>query len=220
MLKIRSRGAKVKALQQKLNQLGYGLAVDGVFGLATLRAVRGFQKQSGIAVDGIVGHFTEMALFDALNTEPIEKPSSEHFAYEDFISAGDKDAVANGIPYIYWGNIQTVMNRLEQVRTAVGDKPIVIRSGYRSPAYNKAVGGAKASQHLYGKAVDIYIEGRSIDCSDLANRIYFDDTLRGLFGGYGLGSDTNVHLDIRERKDPMKPTLWWYGKKSWKEWGR
>ena len=219
MLKIRDRGIRVLTLQNNLIALGYRLTADGVFGLNTLRAVREFQADHGIAVDGIVGHFSEMALFDALNGAEVVKPQSAHFAYADFISGSDKDAAANGIPVKYWSNIQTVMDRLEQVRTAVGDIPIVIRSGYRSPKYNQAVGGASNSQHLYGKAVDIYIQDRVIRCSDLANIIYFNDELKVLFGGYGLGSDTNVHLDIREKKDPTKPTVWWYGKKSWKEWG-
>ena len=33
--------------------------------------------------------------------------------------------------------------------------PIRINSGYRSPALNKAVGGAKRSYHLQGRAADI-----------------------------------------------------------------
>lgn len=219
MIRIRSVGAKVKLLQQQLNKLGYRLAEDGLFGLNTLRAVRDFQLNSDIAVDGIVGHFTEMALFNALNKVTLPKPSSAHFSYDEFICNSDKDAMANGIPHSYWQNIQTIMDRLEQVRMAVGNLPIVIRSGYRSPAYNKAVSGAKKSQHLYGKAVDIYIKGRSLSCASLANIIYFNDALKTLFGGYGLGSKTNVHVDIRQKSNIQKPTIWWYSKKSWKEWG-
>ena len=36
---------------------------------------------------------------------------------------------------------------------------IVIVSGHRSPAHNRAVGGAGNSQHLYGRAADIVIAG-------------------------------------------------------------
>ena len=42
---------------------------------------------------------------------------------------------------------------LEQVRKLLG-KPILISSGYRSAALNKAVGGQPGSQHLLGQAVD------------------------------------------------------------------
>lgn len=38
-------------------------------------------------------------------------------------------------------------------------KPIVINSGYRGPALNKAVGGAADSQHGKGEAVDIELAG-------------------------------------------------------------
>ena len=37
----------------------------------------------------------------------------------------------------------------------VSEEPIIINSGYRSEAVNKAVGGAKESNHLTGCAVDI-----------------------------------------------------------------
>lgn len=33
--------------------------------------------------------------------------------------------------------------------------PVTVTSGYRSPAYNKAIGGAVGSQHMKGEAVDI-----------------------------------------------------------------
>ena len=40
-----------------------------------------------------------------------------------------------------------------------GDDPIVINSGFRSAAVNKAVGGAPTSNHLTGCAVDIRVAG-------------------------------------------------------------
>ncbi|WP_349264005.1 YcbK family protein [Longimicrobium sp.] len=43
---------------------------------------------------------------------------------------------------------------LEAIRAGTG-KPLVVVSGYRCPAHNKAVGGASASQHLFGTAADI-----------------------------------------------------------------
>lgn len=43
---------------------------------------------------------------------------------------------------------------LELVRKELGNLPILISSGYRSPALNAAVGGSQGSQHLLGQAVD------------------------------------------------------------------
>ena len=40
-----------------------------------------------------------------------------------------------------------------------GDDPIIINSGFRSAAVNKAVGGAPTSNHLTGCAVDIRVAG-------------------------------------------------------------
>ena len=217
-LKLGSRGAKVEALQSDLNMLGYELIEDGIFGRGTDAAVKNFQGKHELYVDGIVGHFTEMTIFNTLNNVEIIYPHTEHFTYLDFISSGDVAAKTNGIPRKYWANLQTLMERLETVTAAMNGAEIIVRSGYRSPEYNRKVGGAKYSQHLYAKAADIYIKDHAVKCSDLANRIYFDDDLKGLFGGYGLGSDTNVHLDIRKRSNPLKPAIWWYGKKSWKEW--
>ena len=49
--------------------------------------------------------------------------------------------------------------KLEELRTSIGDKPVIVTSGYRSPEYNKLVGGARRSQHMEGKAADIMVEG-------------------------------------------------------------
>lgn len=52
------RGAAVKQLQQMLNQLGYAVSADGVFGSGTEAAVRKFQADRGLKVDGVAGSAT------------------------------------------------------------------------------------------------------------------------------------------------------------------
>ena len=50
--------------------------------------------------------------------------------------------------------LQRTAMGLEQVRIALGGAPILISSGYRSPALNAAIGGARNSQHMLGQAAD------------------------------------------------------------------
>ena len=57
-----SKGSDVKTLQELLNQNGYSLDADGVFGSKTQAAVKDYQKKSGLSVDGIVGKNTWGAL--------------------------------------------------------------------------------------------------------------------------------------------------------------
>lgn len=57
-------------------------------------------------------------------------------------------------------NLKLLAEVLEQVRALAGG-PIIVSSGYRSPAVNKAIGGAKHSAHLTGLAADIHCPGLS-----------------------------------------------------------
>lgn len=61
-LRLGARGDAVRDLQDRLNDRGAGIAKDGVFGPATLRAVKSAQSSAGIAVDGVVGPHTWAAL--------------------------------------------------------------------------------------------------------------------------------------------------------------
>lgn len=59
-----SKGAKVKEIQKALKAKGYyKIAIDGDFGKGTLAAVKNFQKDTGLTVDGIVGPDTWKHLF-------------------------------------------------------------------------------------------------------------------------------------------------------------
>ncbi len=56
------RGESVKQLQSKLRDRGYTVAVDGIFGNKTLEAVKAYQADHGLTVDGVVGPKTWTAL--------------------------------------------------------------------------------------------------------------------------------------------------------------
>lgn len=46
------------------------------------------------------------------------------------------------------------MDKLQALRDRLG-KPLIVRSAYRSPEHNRAVGGAPASKHMQGTAFDV-----------------------------------------------------------------
>jgi zinc D-Ala-D-Ala carboxypeptidase len=46
------------------------------------------------------------------------------------------------------------LDKLQALRDRLG-KPLIVRSAYRSPEHNRAIGGAKASKHMDGTAFDI-----------------------------------------------------------------
>ena len=57
-LQYGSQGYDVKDLQRRLAQVGYGVGVDGIFGVETQAAIKRYQENNGLAVDGIVGDET------------------------------------------------------------------------------------------------------------------------------------------------------------------
>ena len=63
LLRNGDRGNFVYLLQFILNQYGYNLSVDGIFGSRTLNAVRNFQQNNSLNVDGLVGPNTWRTLF-------------------------------------------------------------------------------------------------------------------------------------------------------------
>ncbi len=86
---------------------------------------------------------------------------------------------------------------LESIRTHF-NKPVVIHSGYRTPQYNKKVGGAAQSQHCYGTAADISIKGVSPQTVAAYARKLMPD-----WGGVGTYK-TFTHVDVRETKANWK----------------
>lgn len=95
---------------------------------------------------------------------------------------------------------ETLTVVLQCIREHFG-KPVTITSGYRTAAHNAAVGGAKSSQHLLGRAADIRVEGVSVE--DVAA---YAESLMPDWGGVGrypvkAGRAAGwVHVDTRAEK--------------------
>lgn len=86
-----------------------------------------------------------------------------------------------------------LVNLLQKIRDRFG-KAVIINSAYRTEAHNKAIGGATYSQHKYGLAADIRING----VTPKAIAAYVE-TLMPLSGGIGIYKSF-VHVDVRRVK--------------------
>jgi zinc D-Ala-D-Ala carboxypeptidase len=79
------------------------------------------------------------------------------------------------------------MDCLQMFRDMVG-VPVILNSAYRSPEYNKQIGGAPKSQHLFGKAFDVRITDK------LPRERIHEAAMKCGFTGFG-DYNTFVHID-------------------------
>lgn len=91
---------------------------------------------------------------------------------------------------------------LERLRTAFGNKPVVITSGYRPAAINAAVGGASSSEHLYNApnvgAIDVYVKD-----ADIHKVQAWCDKHWPFSIGYGANKGF-VHIGIRKGRPKVR----------------
>lgn len=91
--------------------------------------------------------------------------------------------------------LRPLVDVLERLRTELSNKSMRVNSAYRSPTYNKAIGGAQHSQHTFGRAADIVVSGVSAKTvHDTALRLHNEGVIR--LGGLGRYS-TFTHVDLR-----------------------
>ncbi len=89
------------------------------------------------------------------------------------------------------------LDKLDKAR-GIYNAPIIINSGYRTIAHNKAVGGSPTSSHLKGLAADLR-------CTSSLDRYRLISALLAV-GIYRFGIDsTFIHCDI----DSSKPACIW-----------
>lgn len=84
---------------------------------------------------------------------------------------------------------------LQSIRSHFG-APVTIHSAYRTPQYNNKVGGVAHSQHCYGTAADISVNGRTpAQVAAYARELMPD------WGGVGVYAKNGfTHIDVREKK--------------------
>jgi len=123
---------------------------------------------------------------------------TEHFTLEELTRSATADSrgIDNTPGSEHLPNIERLAAKLEEVRALLG-QPMLISSGFRSAALNKAVGGSATSDHANGLAADFTAPGfgrvAQVAAAIEASGIEFDQLI------YEQGSTEWVHLGIGTR---------------------
>ena len=131
-------------------------------------------------------------------TDWFNEQGFQHFSaseFESYFAAQRKGVKNSQPPKLLWKNIVPTLRIVDELRESFG-KPCRILSSYRSPDYNRKVGGAALSQHKEFTALDIAFDGVSLQ------RVYdrlIEWRKAGKFtGGLGLYPSSGfVHIDTR-----------------------
>ena len=131
-----------------------------------------------------------------------EQGPSRHLGWHEL-------ACRDGTPYPKkWRGTRAVKlgTVFEAVRRACDDRPLAIASGYRTVQHNRQIGGARKSQHVEGRAVDIRTP-RGLTREDFHERVRTccrEHLAAGGVGYYPWG----VHVDTRPRGQSGRLASW------------
>ena len=123
---------------------------------------------------------------------------SEHFTLKE-LTHTDHRELDNTPTDAEMANLVRLADFLEEVKTVLGGKPVMVNSAFRSKAVNDAVGSKDTSQHRIGCAADLRIPGMTPDQvvrAVIASGIKYDQVIREF--------DRWTHISI-PNKDGDKP---------------
>lgn len=101
------------------------------------------------------------------------------------------------VPEKYVCNAQELAHNLQALRDHL-DEPVILNSGYRTPKYNKSVGGKTASKHLLAQAADINVKSKTPkQLHAIIEKLIEQKIMKQ--GGLGLYPGF-VHYDVRGTK--------------------
>jgi N-acetylmuramoyl-L-alanine amidase len=129
----------------------------------------------------------------------------QHFSaseFESYFAAQRKGVKNSAPPRPLWKKIIPTLRIVDELRESFG-KPCRILSSYRSPTYNKAVGGAPLSQHKEFTALDIAFDG--VSPQSVYDRLIKWRQQGKFSGGLGIYPTSGfVHIDTRGRNSTWK----------------
>ena len=90
---------------------------------------------------------------------------TEHFTLDELTSSetAERNGWDNTPNEAELANIKRLAEFLEQVKTVLGGKPIMVNSAFRSKQVNDAVGSKDTSQHRFGCAADFRVPNMTPD---------------------------------------------------------
>ena len=127
----------------------------------------------------------------------------KYFTIEEMTrsDAAERLKIANTYTQAEYNNLKALVeNILDPLRTKVG-KSITINSGFRNEQVNRAVGGAATSQHRFGQAADLVIEGmttREIVNLIVDMKLPYDQLIEE------FGSWVHVSFSTRNRREVLQ----------------
>ncbi|MER7010263.1 D-Ala-D-Ala carboxypeptidase family metallohydrolase [Saccharopolyspora sp. NPDC000359] len=183
-------GADVTNLQIRVSGYpgsGGKLAIDGQYGPATRDAVARFQEAYGLGADGVADADTFSKIYELQDDDC----SPANFDYAELNNC-NSDWSGGKVPADEAkANALVVMWKLQAMRHAMGDAPIVVNGGFRSVSCNDSVGGAPNSRHLYGDAADLGAGSQGFCALALQAR---EHGLSEILGPGFPGHDDHVHV--------------------------
>jgi hypothetical protein len=126
---------------------------------------------------------------------------SEHFTLEELTATSHRE-FDNTPKASELANLMRLAALLEQVKTVLGNKPVMINSGFRSKQVNDSVGSKDTSQHRLGCAADIRIPGMTpneVVKAIMDSDIPYDQLIRE-FDSWTHISVTNTNTDKPRRQ--------------------
>jgi zinc D-Ala-D-Ala carboxypeptidase len=178
-----------------LRNLGWRVNTSAQFTQAVKDFQAGWNLGSALKVDGQIGPLTAKALATSeARRKAKRKTMSANYSFTDFrCKCGGRYAACRRIFYT-----RRQVQALEVFRKTAG--AFVPTSGYRCAGHNRAVGGAKSSQHVQGRACDV--PGRLTTAQ--VRRL-------GAFTGIGYSQRTGrvLHVDTRPGS-VTSPITWRY----------
>jgi hypothetical protein len=130
---------------------------------------------------------------------------SEHFSYEELIRSetAERNGWLNVPNNAEKENLIRLAKLLEQVKSAVGGKPVMINSAFRSKQTNDAVGSKDTSQHRLGCAADLRVPGmtpRQVVDACIEAQVPFDQIILEFDSWTHISIPNNLETPPRNQK--------------------